>query len=152
MAQENWNQTMRPVMDVLSDFKRQGVMRALGVSCHNFAAFETAAKEDWVDVVLARINYAGVIMDEHPDHVIRVLRQMHDAGKGIYGMKVIGQKQLASEWRHAVKFVYDLDCVDAITMGMESREEIDRNVAYIEELHSQAPTSPQRAPGVSARV
>jgi len=139
MTNPEWPRTMRPVMEVLSDYKRQGVIRAVGVSCHDFGAFKAAAEEPWVEVVLARLNYAGVLMDEHPDHVIRVVRKMHERGKGIYAMKVVGQKQLASEWRHAVKFVYDLDCVDAMVIGMESKEEVDRNVDYIEELERQLP-------------
>lgn len=141
MTNSNWPQTMRPVMDTLTDFKRKGIIRAVGVSCHDFGAFQAAADQEWVEVVLARINYAGVIMDEHPDHVIRVIRKMHDSGKGIYGMKVVGQKKLATEWQHAVKFVYDLDCVDAIVMGMESKEEVDKNVAYIESLAGMTPPS-----------
>ncbi|GIX06909.1 MAG: hypothetical protein KatS3mg115_1312 [Candidatus Poribacteria bacterium] len=139
MTTAEWPERMRPVMDYLSEWKEQGRIRALGVSCHHFGAFERAAEEPWVDVVLARINFDGVHMDERPEHVIRVLRRMHEQGKGIYGMKVVGQKQLASEWRQAIKFVFDLDCVHAMTIGMESREEVDRNVDYINSLFESAP-------------
>lgn len=144
MTNSEWPRTMRPVMDTLSDYKRQGIIRAVGVSCHDFGAFQTAADEPWVEVVLARLNYSGVLMDEHPDHVTRVVGKMHENGKGVYAMKVIGQKQLASEWRSAIKFVHDLDSVDAMTLGMESREEVDLNVDYIEELERETPPTPAR--------
>jgi predicted aldo/keto reductase-like oxidoreductase len=153
MTNAEWPRTMRPVMDVLSDFKRQGILRAVGVSCHDFGAFKAASDEPWVEVVLARLNYSGVLMDEHPDHVTRVVRKMHKSGKGIYAMKVVGQKQLASEWRHAVRFVHDLDCVDAMVLGMESKEEVDRNVDYIEELERLVPpTTTRPAESASTRV
>lgn len=145
MTNPEWPRTMRPVMDVLSDYKERGILRAVGVSCHDFGAFRAAAEEPWVEIVLVRLNYAGVLMDEHPDHVVRVVREMHASGKGIYAMKVVGQKQLAAEWRHAIQFVYGLDCVDAMVIGMESKEEVDRNVDYVEELEREfSPSTSKR--------
>jgi hypothetical protein len=34
-------------MDVLSEYKDRGIIRALGVSCHDFGAFSSAADSDW---------------------------------------------------------------------------------------------------------
>ena len=134
MTRGDWPTAMRPVMDVLSDYKRRGVIRAVGVSCHDFAAFQNAAEDEWVDIVLARVNYDGVAMDAPPDQAIPVIERMKANGKAVYGMKVIGQARLADNWKGAIKFVFDLDCVDAVTIGMQSREEIDRNVDYIRSL------------------
>ena len=50
-------------MAVLSEAKQKGIIRAHGVSCHDFGALKAAAASDWVDVDLARLNPAGVIMD-----------------------------------------------------------------------------------------
>ena len=141
MTRADWPTAMRPVMDVLSDFKRRGVIRAAGVSCHDFGAFQKAADEEWVDVVLARINYDGVAMDASPNEVIPVIERMHGNGKGVYGMKVVGQAKLADDWKGAIKFVFDLDCVDAVTIGMQSREEVDKNVQYIRSLFDPTPGS-----------
>ena len=63
-------------MDVLSKYKEQGKMRAVGVSNHDFGAFCTAAECDWVDVVLAMINYAGHAMDNTPDKVAPVIEKI----------------------------------------------------------------------------
>ena len=134
MTSSDWPEERASAMDVLSEWKEKGRIRAVGVSCHHVDALERAAEEEWVDVVLARINFDGVNMDDHPDRVIPALERLHAAGKGVYGMKVLGQKKLADEWRHAIRFVFDLDCVDAVTIGMESRADVDRNVDYIESL------------------
>ena len=56
------------------------------------AALATLPTEPWVDVVLARINWAGVNMDDMPDKVVPILHQIHAAGKGLYAMKVLGQE------------------------------------------------------------
>ncbi len=134
LTEPDWPQRYRACMDTLSRLKEQGTIRALGVSCHNFGAFQAAAAEPWVDVVLARINYAGVSMDAPPDRVLPVLDRMHAAGKGIYGMKVVGAGRLTHDVRKAIRFVLDLPSVDALVLGMQSETEIDEDVDLVEEL------------------
>src|SRR5436305_661332 len=81
---------------------------AIGVSGHNFRAFQAAATCDWVEVVLARINHAGLHMDDPPEEVIPVLEQMHRRGKGVYGRKVMGCGQLGDDPARAIQFALNL--------------------------------------------
>ena len=133
LTQKNWPTSFSGVMDVLERKKQEGVIRAHGVSCHDFDAFQTAAITPWVDVVLARINYAGKNMDGPPEKVIPVLEQMDANGIGVYGMKVLGCGHLDHDARNAIHFALDLGAIDAITIGMKSRREIDENIGWIEE-------------------
>ena len=151
MGHSGWPTDRRPVMDTLSEFRRQGVIGAVGVSCHDHGALRSAADQEWVDFVLARINHDGVRMDGSPDEIVATLRRIHGAGKAVCGMKVVGQGPLVEQYRDAIEFVYDLDCVDMMTIGMESRAEIDANVACIEELHGPVPP-PAAAVAEGARV
>src|SRR3954451_14175417 len=128
LTDPEWVGKLGSVMDALSKAKERGILRAVGVSCHNFGAFQAAAECDWVEVVLARINYAGVIMDASPDEVIPVLERMHRQGKGIYGMKVMGCGQLGHDPARAIQFALNLDCLDAIVLGMEDERQVDENV------------------------
>ncbi len=139
MGHAGWPAERAAVMDVLTEFKRQGVIGAVGVSCHDHGALQSCADEEWVDLVLARVNYDGVRMDATPDEIVATLRRIHGAGKAVCGMKIVGQGPLTDNYREAIKFVYDLDCVDMMTIGMESRAEVDANVARIEELHGMMP-------------
>ena len=132
-----WPTTYAPVMDVLTQAKERGHVRALGVSCHNFGAFQTAADTEWVEVVLARINHSNVKMDADRDEVVSVMRRMHARGKGIYGMKVLGQRALADDVEGALRYVMGLSCVDAMTIGMESEREIRENVALVETIDAE---------------
>jgi len=43
----NWATTMRPVMEALSEAKERGFIRAVGVSCHSFAALKVASEHPW---------------------------------------------------------------------------------------------------------
>lgn len=90
-GEENWPETLRPAMDVLEEAKVKGHIRAHGVSCHNFTALERAAEEPWCDVVLARINPFGVNMDGPAEKVVPVFEKIHGAGKGVIGMKILGE-------------------------------------------------------------
>src|SRR6188768_3801753 len=59
LMKQNWDQQMGPYMDVLNDAKAKGKIKAVGCSCHDFRAMQTAAACPWVDVILARINMKG---------------------------------------------------------------------------------------------
>src|SRR5262249_59408552 len=90
LTDPEWVGQLGSVMEAMSKAKERGILRAVGVSCHNFGAFQAAAACDWVEVVLARINYAGLHMDASPEEVIPVLEQMHRRGKGGYWVKAVG--------------------------------------------------------------
>ena len=136
----DWPTRYPDALEALTRCKEQGFIRAHGVSCHDFGAFQTAAMTKWVEVVLARINYAGVIMDSSPADVIRTMEQMAAFGKGIYGMKVLGQGKLAKENgpRAAIQFVMGLPPVHAMSIGMTSRGQVIENVAIVNELSESA--------------
>jgi aryl-alcohol dehydrogenase-like predicted oxidoreductase len=123
-----WTEEWRPQMDGLEKLKEKGLIRAHGVSCHSVAALEAAAADPWVDSVHARINPYGIKMDDTPEKVVPVLRKIHAAGKGVIGMKIIGEGRLRNEPEKrdmSAKFVLGLGCVDILNVGFEKIEEID---------------------------
>ena len=124
----DWPKEREGAMEALSKAKEKGLIRAHGISSHNFGALQSAAGNPWVDVVLARINYDGCHCDAEVPEVIKVLEEMHAEGTGIYGMKTLGCGDLAGEVPKAAAFVRGLPCVHAVTIGMKSRTEVDENV------------------------
>jgi predicted aldo/keto reductase-like oxidoreductase len=126
-------------MDALSEAKDRGWVKAVGISCHGLDALTVAAAEPWVDVILARVNYAGTRMDASPDQVLPVLQAAYDNGKGIYAMKVLGCGPLTSDPEKAIRYVMNLDCVHAMTIGHTEDGQLDQNVAMIERLSDQLP-------------
>jgi len=127
MMPPDWNKTLKPYMDGMSEAKSKGKVRALGVSCHSIDALNTAAAEPWVESVHARINATGTDMDGSPDEVVPILRKIHDAGKGVVGMKLIGQGEFRDDRKlreQSADFVLNLGCVNAMVVGFESLDEI----------------------------
>lgn len=133
----NWPQELRKQMDILEQLKQKGVIRAHGVSCHSIAALKAAAAEPWVDSVHARINPYQMSMDGPPESVAPVLQQLHQAGKGVVGMKIIGEGRLRNdeEKRDAsARYVLGLGCVDVLNIGFEKVEEIDDFAARVRKV------------------
>ena len=129
-----WPEELRRQMDLLSQLKEKGYVRALGVSCHSLDALQAAAREPWVESVHARINPYGMSMDGPPEKVVPVLREIHAAGKGVVGMKIMGEGRLRNddERRDAsVKYALTLGCVDVLNVGCESMAEVDDLAARV---------------------
>jgi aryl-alcohol dehydrogenase-like predicted oxidoreductase len=120
LTEADWTTRYRPVMDVLEEAKQKGIIRAHGCSCHSIEALRAAAKSPWVDVDLVRINPIGAHMDAEPDTVVSVIKEMKSAGKGIIGMKILGQGALRNRQDEALKFALGLNLLDAFTIGAES--------------------------------
>jgi aryl-alcohol dehydrogenase-like predicted oxidoreductase len=123
LTEGDWTRRYREVMDVLEEAKQKGIIRAHGCSCHSLEALRAAAASSWVEVDLVRINPIGSHMDADPETVVGVLRQMKAAGKGIVGMKILGEGDLRTRQDEALKYALSLGVLDAFTIGAESRAE-----------------------------
>ncbi|HVR27353.1 MAG TPA: aldo/keto reductase [Candidatus Polarisedimenticolia bacterium] len=123
LTEADWPERFKGVMDVFSEAKQKGIIRAHGCSCHSIEALRAAAKSPWVEVDLARINPIGSHMDAEPQIVVGVLREMKAAGKAVIGMKILGQGDLAQRQDEAIKYALSLGILDAFTIGAESKSQ-----------------------------
>lgn len=138
LMRPGWDQHMQPYMDALSEEKQRGRIRAVGCSCHDFGALRTAAASPWVDVILARINPQGVLMDAGPDEVVPVLRTARENGKAVIGMKIFGEGRLADRRAECMKYAQGLGCLDAMTIGFRSAGEVDEALRLMAQYPAKA--------------
>jgi aryl-alcohol dehydrogenase-like predicted oxidoreductase len=141
MTQADWPRRYAGAMEALSRAKVQGKVRAVGVSCHGLGPLRAAAETDWAEVVLARINMAGVNMGASPAEVVPVIERLYASGKAVYGMKVLGCGQLVRKARAAIQYVLELGVVHSIVIGTSARGQLLENVKLVEEF---APRYPLR--------
>lgn len=120
VTEADWTTRFRSAMDELSQAKEKGIIRAHGCSCHSIDALRAAAKSPWVEVDLVRINPIGSHMDADPETVVSVVLEMRAAGKGIVGMKILGQGDLRQKQNEAIRYALGLGMLDAFTIGAES--------------------------------
>jgi predicted aldo/keto reductase-like oxidoreductase len=123
LQEGDWTERYRPVMDVMSEAKEKGIIRAHGCSCHTIEALRAAAKSPWVEIDLARINPIGSHTDADPETVVSVLREMRASGKAVIGMKILGQGDMRERVDEALKYALSLGVLNAFTIGAESRTE-----------------------------
>ncbi|HEY3628479.1 MAG TPA: aldo/keto reductase [Terracidiphilus sp.] len=123
VTEGDWTERYRGVMDVFEEAKQKKMIRAHGVSCHSIEALRAAARSPWVDVDLVRLNPVGAHMDADPQTVIGVIKEMRAQGKGIIGMKILGQGAMRSRQDEAIRFALGSGVLDAFTIGAENPNE-----------------------------
>jgi aryl-alcohol dehydrogenase-like predicted oxidoreductase len=133
-----WDELDKGAMDELSELKQAGKVKAVGISCHSLDAMRVAAKSPWLDVCVCRINYAGARMDAPVEEVLPVLAELKANGKGVIGMKILGEGQLRDKADEALRFTLMKDAVHAFTIGVESRDELKDLLVRIPKLSQPA--------------
>jgi len=123
----DWTDKQKKQMDILETLKSKKIIRAHGASFHSLPALETAAASPWVDVVHVRINAYGDKMDAKPELVAPVLDKLHAAGKGVIGMKLVGEGTFSASPEKidkSIQYVLGLGTVDAAVVGFLKIPEI----------------------------
>ncbi len=133
-----WTDKQKKQMDILENLKAKKIIRAHGVSVHSLDAMVAASNSSWVDVIHVRVNPYGETMDKKdPAEVIPVIEKIHKAGKGVIGMKLIGNGKFRNDSDKidaSLKYVLDLGTVDMIIIGFELPEQIDNYIGRVEKF------------------
>jgi predicted aldo/keto reductase-like oxidoreductase len=139
---KNWEEKRKRLLDAFAEAKEKKIIRAHGVSCHTIPATTVAAKLDWVDVNLVRVNPQGAHIDtpverwdakSNMSHVPAVMEQitiMRKNRHGIIGMKLIGNGDFKKpeDREKSIRFAMKCDLLDAVVIGFKSPEEIDEAI------------------------
>lgn len=117
--------------------KKEGIIRAIGISTHHQDVCDHMADVDECDVVFPLINKDGLGIRNGSNAgtaqgMTDAINRCHDAGKGVYAMKVFGGGNLTGEYRQCLDFVSSIRGVDAMIIGFTKKEEIDQAVQYSE--------------------
>ena len=133
----NWNTELSDYMTAFDKLKQRGIIRSHGISCHSLEAVETAVNEPWVDTIHVRFNAYGAKMDDTPEKVAPVVKQLHQAGKGVIAMKIIGEGDFANsnEQRdNSFRFVLQSGAVDILNVGMDKISDIEDTESRIRKV------------------
>jgi predicted aldo/keto reductase-like oxidoreductase len=131
-----WSEKRQRTIAEFQRAKQAGKVRAIGISAHNWDALVEAVETPWVDVILARINPFGTLMDNKPAKVKAVLQKAIAAGKGVIAMKVFGEgKRVKDDEREAsIRYVLREVGVPCMTLGMTTKAQVDDAVERVSRL------------------
>jgi len=129
MDTASWTGEQKKQMDILQGLKEKGIIRSHGVSIHSLDALEACVDSPWVDIVHTRINAYGDTMDNSDqEKVLSVIKKIHNAGKGVIGMKLIGNGNFSNDpekINNSLKYVLNSGAVDMVIVGFEEQWQID---------------------------
>ena len=141
----DWDEGRKRLLDAFEEAKAGKIIRAHGVSCHTLPALTKAARLDWVDVNLVRINPQGAHIDttveqwdaesnaSHLPAVLEQIKVMRQNRHGVIGMKIIGNGDFTQpeEREKSIRFTMQSGLVDAVVIGFKSTAEIDEAILRI---------------------
>ena len=115
----------------LLDYKKKGIIKAIGISTHNVKVVDLAAENDYIDIVFPLINKIGRgIINGTVKDMEKAIEHCQRNGKGIYLMKVLGGGTMIDDYDGSMEYAMSLPGDYSIAIGMISKEEVDYNVRY----------------------
>lgn len=136
LTDPDWPKQFEKQMEIMDRMKEKGMIRAHGVSIHSLSALKACLNTPWVDFIHTRINAYGDAMDDRdPEVVASVLQKLHDQGKGIVGMKLIGNGNFRNDPEkidQSLHYVLNLGSVDTLIIGFETPDEVDDYAGRVE--------------------
>ncbi len=116
-----------------AELKDKGIIRSIGVSTHFVDCAQAAAVHPIVDVLEAICNRRGVgIIDGTEQDMEQALAKAHEFGKGVVAIKALAGGHFSEDPAPSIRYVLEKPYVDCLAIGMQSKEEIDCNVALFE--------------------
>ncbi len=140
MVKDRWTDEWKRIMDGFDEAKDKKWIRAQGVSCHSLPALCAATASSWPEVHLVRVNPQAKYIDgpderwTGPDRdlapVMTELQLMHAKGRGVIGMKIIGNGDFTNpdDREKSIRFAMSRPELNAVVIGFKSRAEIDEAI------------------------
>jgi len=121
-------------LEFLLDAKEKGLIRSVGLSTHSAETAWALAEVPEVEVVLAVLNMEGLRIREGDVELMRsALRRLHQAGKGVYLMKVLARGRLADRAEEALRYAFNIPYVHSVSVGIRTLQELEFAVKVAEE-------------------
>lgn len=116
----------------LLEAKANGLVNYIGISTHAVQGVKAGALQPGLDIIHPLVNYQGLgIIDGTLEEMLASIAFAAELGIGIYAMKVFGGGHLANNPEKALQFVRSVPGIQAMALGMSSRQEVDFNLALV---------------------
>lgn len=125
----NYLEERAGALECLLKYKKEGIVRAIGLATHSCEAVRKAVHIKEIDVVHPLINKVGLgIIDGCAGDMVEAIEAVSRLGKGVYAMKSLAGGNLIFELEDAFAFVRENAYIQAIAVGMINMEELRVNL------------------------
>lgn len=143
MTQDGWTSDYTRIMDAFDEAKAKKWILSKGVSCHSLPALRAATESPWTQVHLVRVNPQAKHIDGMEEHweksgsditpVMDEIRKMRAKGRGIIGMKIIGNGDFTDpqDRERSIRYAMSQPEIDSVVIGFKNRAEIDEAIQRI---------------------
>jgi aryl-alcohol dehydrogenase-like predicted oxidoreductase len=122
-------------IEYLLEAKHKGLVRAIGISTHHVEGVLGAAAVPEIEVIHPLINMSGIgIKGGNTRDMLDAIKKAYAAGKGLYGMKVLGGGHLLGQTEAALSFALSIPELSSIAVGMSTVEEVTYNTCFFSGL------------------
>jgi len=119
-------------LEELYKMKKEGLIRAIGMSTHFIQGVKAATINPYIEVVQAIVNKYGVgIVDGSMDEMNNALKDLKSRKKGIYAMKVLGGGSLYKDVKSSFNFIKNYNYIDSFALGIGDISELDFAIKYL---------------------
>lgn len=118
----------------LKKSKKEGVIKAIGVSTHTPVVVDFLSNID-CDVILTTMNKIGHSVYGDLDKQVKAVRKAVKNGKGLLGMKVLGEgdPKLLEDVFSSIKYAASLP-FHSLLIGIRSLDDLRKDIGFIERL------------------
>ena len=122
----------RGALDCLLEYKKQGKIRAVGISTHVVETVSKAANNPDIDIVFPILNKTGMgILGGTTGDMQDAINECFANNKGVYLMKLLAGGNLIDDYIGSIDYGRNFaDGKAAISVGMVSVDEVKMNVRY----------------------
>jgi len=125
----------RDVLRFFSEARSKGLIRAVGVSTHSSDLAQALTDVPEIEVVLTVLNMKGLNINEGNVELMHsAVKKLYDAGKGVYLMKVLARGRLGDRAEEALRYVFKVPHVHAVSVGIKSLKGLDTAVKVEKEI------------------
>lgn len=143
MVKDQWTDEWKRVMDAFDTAVDKKWIMSKGVSCHSLPALRAATASPWTQVHLVRVNPQAKHVDgmgqtwnesgTSIEPVLSEIKTMHAKGRGIIGMKIIGNGDFKNpeDRERSIRFAMSIPEIHSVVIGFKDTQEIDEAITRI---------------------
>jgi aryl-alcohol dehydrogenase-like predicted oxidoreductase len=113
--------------------KENCLVRAVGLTTHSTGILRQAVDVPEVEVVCTTLNLSGMVVDDGSlEEHLDAIRAVHDAGKGVYVIKILHAGRLRDRAEEAIRWVLQHhEFIDAWNIGMYDIGDVAQNLKLL---------------------